>query len=135
MRAPRPKFLAKPRYRFPKRAYQVVKRRKMTLTVLTLFYTYFILMGGIYDIVNKVPRIGFTSNGLTVVYQSLSHQFAAEGMIAAFMFFMAALGLWLMEASVKYIDDPHKSMTYSMAGLTLLIVAIATVEYMMSLKT
>ena len=131
----RPRFLAKPRYRFPKRFYTILKKRKMTLTVLTLLYTYFILMGGIYIIVNKVPAVGFTRQGLTIVFASLNHQFGIEGAIAAFLFFLGAFGLRLMSASIKYIEEPQKSSTYALAGLTLFIVAFAGIEYMMSLKT
>ena len=131
----RPRFLAKPRYRFPKRFYAILKRRKLTLTVLTLIYAYFILMGGIYIIVNKVPAVGFTTRGFTIVFGSLNHQFAIEGAIAAFLFFLGASGLRLMSASIKYIEEPQKSSTYSLAGLLLFLIAFAGIEYMMSLKT
>ena len=131
----RPKFLAKPRYRFPKRFYAILKRRKITLTVLTMIYTYFILMGGIFIIVNKVPAVGFTTQGFTIVFGSINHQFGIEGAIAAFLFFLGALGLRLMSASIKYIEEPQKSSTYALSGLILFIIAFAGIEYMMSLKT
>ncbi len=129
------RLLAKPRYRFPKRAQKIVKNRKMTLMIVTLAYTFFILMGGIFDIVNKVPFVGYTRQGFTVVFQSLNRQFVAEGFIAAFMIFLAALGLWLIEASVKYLEEPQRGMIYSVVGLLLVIFAIAIIEYMMSIKT
>ena len=131
----RPEFLAKPRYRFPNRFYVIIKKRKATLTVLTLAYAYFILMGGIFIIVNKVPAVGFTRRGLTIVFASLSQQFGIEGAIAAFLFFLGALGLWLMNVSIKYVEEPQKSSTYSLAGLLLFIIAFAGIEYMISLKT
>ncbi|GEM_PF-3961015 len=135
MRLPRPKFLAKPRYRFPKRFYAIITRRKMTVLVLTLAYTYFILMGGIYIIVNKVPAVGFTHGGLTIVFQSLNRQFGIEGAIAAFLVFLGAAGMRLMNESIKYVEEPEKSSTYSLAGLVLFLIAIAGIEYMISLKT
>ncbi len=102
--------------------------------IIILFLIYFILAGGIYDIVHQPITIGQSSSGTPILIFSASlgggidEQFILEGLAASLLMFLGFIGFMSMYESAKNIYNPGYAYTLIIVGLALIIIAFAGLQ-------
>ena len=99
-------FLSRPQlnFRLPKLALPHKAPHQYIVTFL-VFFSLFLLAGGIYDLANAPLPLGFTQQGYTPVYPSLNDQFFVESMAAMVFIGIGAAGFFLL----KYPTEPGRT--------------------------
>ena len=99
-------FLSRPQmnFRLPKIALPHKAPHQYIVTIL-IFFSLFMLAGGIYDLANSPLPLGFTQQGYTPVYPSLNDQFFVESMAAMVFIGLGAAGFFLL----KYPTEPGRA--------------------------
>lgn len=130
-------FLSKPQMNF--------KRLKITLPHKAphqyilgslVFFSLFLLAGGVYDLANAPIAVGFTSSGYTPLYPSLNAQFLVESVSALVFIGLGSLGFFLL----KYPLDENKGSDIRSAsfiqgiGILLIFIGLFATYVMLQMK-
>ncbi|WEU41037.1 MAG: hypothetical protein OdinLCB4_003845 [Candidatus Odinarchaeum yellowstonii] len=108
--------------------------------IIILFFIYFILAGGIYDIVRQPITIGQSSSGTPILIFSASlgggidEQFILEGLAASMLMFLGFIGFMSIYESSKNIYNPSYAYTLIIVGLALIIIAFAGLQALSIIK-
>ncbi|MEM2109592.1 MAG: hypothetical protein QW327_03790 [Candidatus Odinarchaeota archaeon] len=102
--------------------------------IVIIFLIYFLLAGGIYDIVHQPIAVGQTSSGTPVLIFTASlgggidEQFLLEGLAASLLMFLGFIGFMSMYESAKNVYNPSYAYALIIAGLALIIIAFAGLQ-------
>ncbi|MFW9855876.1 MAG: hypothetical protein ACFFFG_12505 [Candidatus Thorarchaeota archaeon] len=102
---------------------------------LILVFTIFILAGGIYDLTENPLPMGQTQNALVPIFQSSSEQFLVESLIAAVLFAIGGVGVYLIRHSTRFAYDVRTSTVFLILGIILAIIATFGILMMFNIKT
>jgi len=108
---------------------------------VSLIIVYFILAGGIYDIVNQPIVAGSNpSTGTPILVFTvglgggIDEQFVLEGFVGAFLMFLGFLGFILLYESTKHFYNPSYATMLLIAGIALVAIAFIGCEWLISIK-
>ncbi|MHA1238215.1 MAG: hypothetical protein ACTSSJ_03065 [Candidatus Odinarchaeia archaeon] len=114
---------------------------RMFWYALSLIIVYFVLAGGIYDLVNQPIVMGSdpnTGNPVLIFTVGLGggidEQFVLEGFVASILMFLGFLGMILIYESTKHFYNPSYSTMLLVAGIAMIIVAFVGCEMLISIK-
>jgi hypothetical protein len=90
---------------------------------------FFLLSGGIYDVLIKPIVAYFASGGqMLVFYPSLSEQFLLESIMVIIFYAIGFAGFLIAYRSTKYAYNPRQAYRFLLVGCVLLIIAIVLTE-------
>jgi hypothetical protein len=90
---------------------------------------FFVLAGGIYDILIKPIVAYFASGGqMLVFYPSLTEQFLLESIIIMVFYSMGFAGFLIAYRSTKYAYNPRQAYRFLLVGCVLLIIGLLLIE-------
>jgi len=90
---------------------------------------FFLLSGGIYDVLIKPIVAYFASGGqMLVFYPSLTEQFLLESIIIIVFYSMGFAGFLIAYRSTKYAYNPRQAYRFLLVGCVLLIIGIVLIE-------
>lgn len=96
---------------------------------------FYIFMGGVYDLIEKPFARGADSQGNPIlIYPDVNRQFLIEGVVAALVMFMGALGLYLLNQATSDPHNPTRASYYQILGVVLLTVAFIIIQSMYAKK-
>jgi len=91
--------------------------------------SFFLLSGGIYDILIKPIVAYFASGGqILVFYPSLTEQFLLESIIIMVFYAMGFAGFLIAYRSTKYAYNPRQAYRFLLVGCVLLIIGLLLIE-------
>ncbi len=130
-------FLARPQMNFrrPKIALPH-KAPHQYITLGLVFFSIFLLAGGIYDLASNPLPLGFTQQGYTPVYPSLNSQFFVESMAALVFIGIGAAGFFLLKYPTEAgrASDIRSVSFIQGIGLVLIFVGLFATYVMLQLK-
>jgi hypothetical protein len=90
---------------------------------------FFLLSGGIYDVLIK-PIVAYFSSGgqVLVFYPSLTEQFLLESIMIIIFYSIGFAGFLIAYRSTKYAYNPRQAYRLLLVGCVLLIVGIVLIE-------
>jgi len=106
-----------------------IKPSTTVLTIIILAFVGFVLAGGIYDITNNPIALLSSSNGYSVLISgTLGEQTLNESLIAAFLYLLGLVGLYMLLRSTRYAYRPRNAYLLLILGTltTLLVVFYST---------
>jgi hypothetical protein len=90
---------------------------------------FFLLSGGIYDVLIKPIVAYFASGGqMLVFYPSLTEQFLLESIIIMVFYSMGFAGFLIAYRSTKYAYNPRHAYRFLLVGCVLLIIGLLLIE-------
>jgi hypothetical protein len=90
---------------------------------------FFLLSGGIYDVLIKPIVAYFASGGqMLVFYPSLSEQFLLESIIIMVFYSIGFAGFLIAYRSTKYAYNPRQAYRFLLVGCVLLIIGLVLIE-------
>jgi hypothetical protein len=90
---------------------------------------FFLLSGGIYDVLIKPIVAYFASGGqMLVFYPSLTEQFLLESIIIMVFYSMGFAGFLIAYRSTKYAYNPRQAYRFLLVGCVLLIIGLLLIE-------
>lgn len=101
-----------------------------------LFFSLFLLAGGIYDLASAPIPLGYTQSGYTPIYPSLNSQFVIES-LAAFVFIgLGATGFFLLKYPTEEnnSNDVRSSSFIQGIGLVLIFIGLFATYVMLQMK-
>ena len=101
---------------------------------LLLFFTVFLLAGGIYNLAENPLPMGQTEGGLVPVFKLDSEQFLIESIIAGLFIALGAAGLFLVRYSTRFAYDARTSLTLLSLGIVLVIISLGGILVMYDFK-
>ena len=130
-------FLSRPQmsFRKPKITLPHKAPHQYIMSIL-VFFTLFLLAGGIYDLAQAPIPVGFTSSGYTPIYPSLNAQFLVESLSTLIFIGLGSAGFFLL----KYPLEENKSSDVRSAsfiqgiGIVLIFIAIFSTYVMLQMK-
>jgi len=91
--------------------------------------SFFLLAGGIYDILITPIVAYFASGGqMLVFYPSLTEQFYLESIIVIIFYAIGFTGFLIAHQSTKYAYNPRQAYRFLLVGCVLLIVGYVLIE-------
>jgi hypothetical protein len=133
-----------PRLRFPdiqNRAFALPTPPRTIAMIGIYIFLFFVMMGAVYLLTpvtgqDPMPALGADSNGNPVwFYPSISYAFIIESFVGAAIFFMGAIGFMALFESTKYSLNPSYGRKILVLGIIMVIVAFASMQYIMSVKS
>jgi len=90
---------------------------------------FFLLSGGIYDVLIKPIVAYFAAGGqMLVFYPSLTEQFLLESIIIMVFYAMGFAGFLIAYRSTKYAYNPRQAYRFLLVGCVLLIIGLLLIE-------
>jgi hypothetical protein len=90
---------------------------------------FFVLAGGIYDVLIKPIVAYFASGGqMLVFYPSLTEQFLLESILIIIFYSIGFAGFLVAHRSTKYAYNPRQAYRFLLVGCVLLIVGYVLIE-------
>jgi hypothetical protein len=91
--------------------------------------SFFLLSGGIYDILIQ-PIVAYFSSGgkMLVFYPSLTEQFLLESIIIIIFYAIGFAGFLIAHRSTKYAYNPRQAYRFLLVGCVLLIIGLLLIE-------
>jgi hypothetical protein len=107
-----------------------VKPSLFLVGVSAVALAFFLLSGGIYDIiVNDIAVAYFASGGSMIVfYPSLTEQFLLESMLIMIFGTIGFAGFLIAHRSSKYAYNPRQAYIFLLVGCVLLLVGYILIE-------
>lgn len=98
--------------------------------VLAVALAFFLLGGGIYDIMIKDVAVAYFASGgrMIVYYPSLSEQFLLESMLIMIFGAIGFAGFLIAYRSTKYAYNPRQAYRFLLVGCILLIIGYILIE-------
>ena len=91
--------------------------------------SFFLLSGGIYDVLIKPIVAYFASGGqMLVFYPSLTEQFLLESIIIMVFYAIGFAGFLIAYRSTKYAYNPRQAYRFLLVGCVLLIIGYVLIE-------
>ena len=91
--------------------------------------SFFLLSGGIYDVMIKPIVAYFASGGqMLVFYPSLTEQFLLESIIIMIFYAIGFAGFLIAYRSTKYAYNPRQAYRFLLVGCVLLIISLLLIE-------
>jgi hypothetical protein len=91
--------------------------------------SFFLLAGGIYDVLIKPIVAYFAAGGqMLVFYPSLTEQFLLESVIIMVFYSMGFAGFLIAYRSTKYAYNPRTAYRFLLVGCVLLIIGLLLIE-------
>jgi len=91
--------------------------------------SFFLLSGGIYDVLIKPIVAYFASGGqMLVFYPSLTDQFLLESIIIMVFYAIGFAGFLIAYRSTKYAYNPRQAYRFLLVGCVLLIIGYVLIE-------
>jgi len=114
------------------KTYQRIVTAKPSLflvSVSTVALAFFLLSGGIYDILIKPIVAYFAPSGqILIFYPALTEQFLLESMLVMIFYGISFAGFLIVYQSTKYAYNPRQAYRFLLVGCLLLIVGYALIE-------
>ena len=106
------------------------------VSISAVALAFFLLGGGIYDImINDIAVAYFSAGGSMVVFfPSLSEQFLLESMLVMIFGAIGFAGFLLAYQSTKYAYNPRQAYQFLLVGCVLLIIGYILIERGLLLK-
>lgn len=115
-------------YRFRAIGVPQARAAKPSTTLLVfamIFFVVFILAGGVFDILEKPLALLPKGSGWTFVYQgSISVQTLNESILAALLYSLGLLGLYLLLRSTRQVYNPRQAYITLILGLMVTLIAV-----------
>jgi hypothetical protein len=90
---------------------------------------FFLLSGGIYDVLIKPIVAYFASGGqMLVFYPSLTEQFLLESILIIIFYAIGFAGFLIAYRSTKYAYNPRQAYRFLLVGCVLLIIGVILIE-------
>jgi hypothetical protein len=90
---------------------------------------FFLLSGGIYDVLIKPIVAYFASGGQMIVfYPSLTEQFLLESILIIIFYTIGFAGFLIAYRSTKYAYNPRQAYRFLLVGCVLLIIGVILIE-------
>ena len=103
-----------------------VKPSTTVLAIAVVLFVGFVLAGGVYDILEHPISLLPTSYGYSVVIQgTLGEQTLNESLIAAFLYFLGVVGLYMLLRSTRYAYRPRNAYLLLILGTLTVLVVVA----------
>jgi len=98
--------------------------------ILAVALAFFLLGGGIYDIMIKDVAVAYFASGgrMIVYYPSLSEQFLLESMLIMIFGAIGFAGFLIAYRSTKYAYNPRQAYRFLLVGCILLIIGYILIE-------
>ena len=98
--------------------------------ILAVALAFFLLGGGIYDIMIKDVAVAYFASGgrMIVYYPSLSEQFLLESMLIMIFGAIGFAGFLIAYRSTKYAYSPRQAYRFLLVGCILLIIGYILIE-------
>jgi hypothetical protein len=96
-------------------------------------------MGGIYNnVTDNVSSYGYNSNGDIALIKwdpKLDDQYELEGLVAAILFYLGSLGLYLQKEATKDPHNTNRATNLQAIGFVLTFISFLIIEKMIDYKT
>ena len=125
--------------REPSFHFQKVKLRAPTEVPMGLLYflvlasVFYIFIGGVYDVVQTPESIGGAFQP-EIFLKALDQQYVLEGLIAGFVMFLGAFGLYLTHYASNFSTDLRRSTTVLVIGILMFVIAALTLNAFFNAK-
>lgn len=98
--------------------------------ILAVAFAFFLLGGGIYDMMVESIAVAYFAAGgtLYVFYPSLSEQFLLESMLVMIFCAIGFAGFLMAYRSTKYAYNPRQAYRFLLVGCVLVIIAYILIE-------
>jgi hypothetical protein len=114
------------------KTYEKIITAKPSLFVIgasAVALSFFLLSGGIYDILIKPIVAYFAAGGqMLVFYPSLTDQFLLESIIIMVFYAIGFAGFLIAYRSTKYAYNPRQAYRFLLVGCVLLIIGYVLIE-------
>jgi len=114
------------------KTYEKIMTAKPSLFVIgasAVTVSFFLLSGGIYDVLIKPIVAYFASGGqMLVFYPSLTEQFLLESIIIMVFYTIGFAGFLIAHRSTKYAYSPRQAYRFLLVGCVLLIIGYVLIE-------
>jgi hypothetical protein len=114
------------------KTYEKIITAKPSLFVIgasAVALSFFLLSGGIYDILIKPIVAYFAAGGqMLVFYPSLTDQFLLESIIIMIFYAIGFAGFLIAYRSTKYAYNPRQAYRFLLVGCVLLIIGYVLIE-------
>ena len=99
------------------------------VSISAVALSFFLLSGGIYDILIK-PIVAYFAPGgqMLVFYPSLTEQFYLESIIIIIFYSIGFAGFLIAHRSTKYAFNPRQAYRFLLVGCVLLLVGYILIE-------
>lgn len=130
-------FLAKPQINFRKPKIPLPhKAPHQYVIALLLFFSLFLLAGGVYDLAQAPIPLGYTQSGYTPIYPSLNSQFIVESLAAMVFIGLGAAGFFLLKYPTNEgTSSDVRSVSFIQGiGLVLIFIGLFATYVMLQMK-
>lgn len=109
--------------------FMTVKPSLTIITVLLMAFAIFVLAGGVYSVVEIMSGQALTmlpvARGWTFIYPgNLNMQTINEGLISGMLYFLGAIGFYLVLRSVRMAYRPRQAYLALLVGLMLVLLVV-----------
>ncbi len=110
------------------------KPSSFVITIILVAYAIFLFGGGLFTIVTPIfPP--YTGSTFLFIYPELASQFISDTVIAATLYVMGFVGVFVLYQSTKYAFKPRQAYMYAIIGVSLLLIAYFVLEGLIIIKT
>jgi hypothetical protein len=110
------------------------KPSSFTITIILVAYAIFLFGGGLFTIVSPIfPP--YTGSTFLFIYPELASQFISDTVIAATLYVMGFVGVFVLYQSTKYAFKPRQAYIYAIIGVSLLLISYFVLEGLIIIKT
>ena len=107
--------------------------------VLAHFIVFYIFSGAVYNsVAPNVRSYGVRQDGTIQLIQwdggDVSHQYEWEGLVAALLIYLGALGFYLLKKGSEEPHNVNRAMTYQTLAIIILVVAFISIQLMFNNK-
>ena len=131
-------IVRRPDYQLRRVKLSVPKKIPISLILaLVLLGLFFVYAGGFANLAQDELNAYGTDvydNPITIYPEGLDHQFLYEGIAAATLMFIGALGFFLINNTTRYAYSPKHATISLVVGIGLIIAAIFPIMYMLLTK-
>ncbi|MCL2642597.1 MAG: OST3/OST6 family protein [Candidatus Bathyarchaeota archaeon] len=104
------------------------------LTATLIGYAVFLLGGGLFTVINKVPPSMYYQNNFYFLYPGISDQFVADTVISVMLYLIGFTGLLTIYQSTKNANKPRQAYMLLIVGASLVLLSYIFLESAINIK-